>query len=552
MRKTIIYIFLLLASFSLTGCADMLETEPTIEIDKSVILEDVDGAKVALNGIYSSMYTRIDWIQANTHQTFGYMATILCAEVMGEDMIHTAEGAGWFFKDYSYDMRRRYTSKIWRNYFTWKYFYELISNANYILSVENTLEGDADKIKDVMGQAYAIRAYCYFMLAQSFQQTYKGHETLPGAPIYTEPTTSATEGEERGTLEKVYLRINEDIDSSLKLLGKEDKDGEITGRTQEHISHLDYYAVNLLKARIALVQNEWRKAANAAAIACEKPGTSLLSMTAATVVKGTFNDASSEWTTGTTPFNSVASTSVLWGAEVISEQSRVFGSFYAHMDACTNVYYAAESPKCISNWLYAQIPVNDIRRGWWNGDIGIPAAKWKYGANINYNQHKFQWKNQTSFTGDYIFMRTEEAYLILAEALCQLEEYQDARDAIMELGSRRDPNYDQRLSKFTDSNVQSFASVGTLKTLMDEILLQRRIELWGEAGRIYDILRLAQGWTRYWEVNGQPSNHTDYLSKYSDYLNFPADYMECIMMIPQAEIDNNPNMSADDQNPYKE
>ena len=42
------------------------------------------------------------------------------------------------------------------------------------------------------------------------------------------------------------------------------------------------------------------------------------------------------------------------------------------------------------------------------------------------------------------------------------------------------------------------------------------------------------------------------MSKYSDYLNFPADYMECIMMIPQAEIDNNPNMSADDQNPYKE
>ncbi len=89
-----------------------------------------------------------------------------------------------------------------------------------------------------------------------------------------------------------------------------------------------------------------------------------------------------------------------------------------------------------------------------------------------------------------------------------------------------------------------------MKTLLDEIILQRRIELWGEAGRIFDILRLAKGWTRYWEVNGEKSNHTNYLSKYAEYLNFPADYLECIMMIPQAEIDNNPNITAADQNPY--
>lgn len=40
------------------------------------------------------------------------------------------------------------------------------------------------------------------------------------------------------------------------------------------------------------------------------------------------------------------------------------------------------------------------------------------------------------------------------------------------------------------------------------------------------------------------------MSKYAEYLSFPADYLECIMMIPQAEIDNNPNITAADQNPY--
>ena len=88
------------------------------------------------------------------------------------------------------------------------------------------------------------------------------------------------------------------------------------------------------------------------------------------------------------------------------------------------------------------------------------------------------------------------------------------------------------------------------KGLLDEILLQRRIELWGETGRIYDILRQGKGWTRYWEVKGEKTNHSNWLSKYSEYLNFPPDFLECILMIPQNEIDNNPNISNADQNPY--
>lgn len=152
-------------------------------------------------------------------------------------------------------------------------------------------------------------------------------------------------------------------------------------------------------------------------------------------MKGTFDDATKNWTTGKTPFNSVASSSVLWGAEMLSEQSTVYASFFSNMDACTDVYYAAETPKCISNWLYAQIPDTDVRKGWWNGNIGIPAEDWSYGANINYNQHKFQWADQKAHKGDYIFMRLEEAYLIRAEALCRMgAEYEDeARRTLLEL-----------------------------------------------------------------------------------------------------------------------
>jgi hypothetical protein len=539
-RFTILFFITLAAAF--IGCNRELDIDPTDQMSKNAVLSDVEGMQVAMDGVYAAMYHKIDFVSANMHQCFGNMAVILAADLMGEDMVHTAQGPGWFWKDYTYEMRSRYTSTIWRSYFTWKYFYSIISNCNYIIASADDATGDENEKGYVLGQAYATRAYSYFMLIQSFQQTYKGHEQSPGVPVYTEPTTSASKGKGRGTVAEVYSQIDSDLNEALVLF-------EESGVGQKHVSHLDFYSTSLLKARVALVENDWQTAADAAADALKKPGKTLLSLSEAAVIKGTFDDETSEWTTGSTTFNSVDSPNVLWGAQILSEQSNVFASFFSMMDACTDVYYATESPKCISNWLYSQIPDTDVRKGWWNGNIGIPKSKWHYGANINYNQFKFQWKNQKSHTGDYIFMRLEEAVLIRAEALCRLGDDEGAKAALAELESRRNPNYESRIASLTGFE-QTFSSVGEVSTLLDEILLQRRIELWGEVGRIYDILRLGKGWTRTWSVGGEESNHTDRLTKYADHLNFPADYLECIMMIPQAEIDNNPNIGPEDQNPF--
>lgn len=525
------------------SCQKMMETSPTVEVDKNLILKDAESMCIAMDGVYATMYNRIDFVSANAHQCFGNLSVILAAELMGEDMVQTAQGPGWFWRDYTYDVRSRYTSKIWRCYFVWKYFYEIINNVNYILRAGPSAGGSRQELDDVMAQAYAARAYSYFMLIQSYQQTYKGHETLPGVPVYTEPTTASSKGKGRGTVADVYRQIDADLDSALVCFGR-------SGLKRKHISHLDIYSTSLIQARVALVQNDWSKAEKAARKVLESPA-KLLTMEQAAVTKGTFDDKTTEFTTGRTPFNSISCPSILWGAEAVSDQisNIVFASFYSMMDACTNVYYAAEAPKCISNWLYAQIPETDVRKGWWNGNIGKPREKWSYGANIDYNQFKFQWANQKTAAGDYVFMRLEEAYLILAEALCRQGRDEEARQAMASLLEKRDPGYAATLDRLSGS-VQTFGSVGTVTTLLDYILLQRRIELWGETGRIHDILRQGKGWTRYWEIGGEMSNHSDYLSKYPQYRNFPADFIECIYMIPQVEIDNNPNINSEDQNPY--
>ena len=71
-------------------------------------------------------------------------------------------------------------------------------------------------------------------------------------------------------------------------------------------------------------------------------------------------------------------------------------------------------------------------------------------------------------------------------------------------------------------------------SLLEEILLQRRIELWGEFGRIYDIKRLRQGFVRTAEM-GHPAAALLPSLKLSDPESF-----DWVLTIPQAEIDANP------------
>ena len=76
---------------------------------------------------------------------------------------------------------------------------------------------------------------------------------------------------------------------------------------------------------------------------------------------------------------------------------------------------------------------------------------------------------------------------------------------------------------------------------MDEILFQRRVELWGEAGRIFDLQRLGLGYNR--AYNG--SNHTQTVQTKNTKAGSPL----FILPLPQSEIDGNENITDADQNP---
>lgn len=77
---------------------------------------------------------------------------------------------------------------------------------------------------------------------------------------------------------------------------------------------------------------------------------------------------------------------------------------------------------------------------------------------------------------------------------------------------------------------------------MDEILLQRRIELWGEAGRLFDIKRLKLGFNRDYVGTNHPEKLTS--------INTTPGSIKFALPIPQTEFDGNKALDpTKDQNP---
>jgi hypothetical protein len=120
-------------------------------------------------------------------------------------------------------------------------------------------------------------------------------------------------------------------------------------------------------------------------------------------------------------------------------------------------------------------------------------------------------------------MRVAEMYLIAAEGYARTGTNDDlARTRLYDLQSTRDPKY----KKSTLSG----------DALIEAILYARRIELWGEFGRVYDIKRLRQGFVRTAEM-GHPAAALLQNLKVNDPETF-----DWVLTIPQAEIDANPYM----------
>ena len=135
----------------------------------------------------------------------------------------------------------------------WTRAYSAIGSANIIINAdEEKLEGTADAIKHIKGQAYFLRALAHFDLLRQYGQQYAGGGTL-GVPYITE-----FKGEDlfpsRNSVQEVKTNIYADLEKAYASMNSSTADKQYPTK----------HAAKALESRLALYFKEWDKAITAA------------------------------------------------------------------------------------------------------------------------------------------------------------------------------------------------------------------------------------------------------------------------------------------------
>ena len=511
------YFFLAVAAcLSLTACESMMDLQPEGATKTDALKQDAynkipANAAAEINAIYAQMIALYAGGTSN-HNDFGVASCMMLLESEGQDWIGPNTGYNWF--GYADFYARNYNAAV--NLLMWNTYYKTIAACNMVCASTDPETTNPDLMAN-LGQARAVRAYCYSILAQLYQFTYNAENaSKPCVPIVHESLTAEQQAANpRASLQEVYDFIMADLNYAIPALG---------GWARADKGAADQAVAYGLRARVNMLLGNYADAAEDAKMAIQVSGAQ--PYTLADVSKPTFCHAEHN--------------SVIW-ANMIVESNDVVQTgiinWPSHMSSLyTDGYTGVGTYREISSDLYSKISPTDVRKGWWlNENLESPLldhpayAGWK-GNGVPYANVKFGVPDDDMVNlvadADWTLMRYEEMLLIQAEGLARSNQ-EAAAKALLEgwVKANRDANYTCRASDEAG--------------LVEEIWMQRRIELWGEGFAWFDLNRLekpiirttSSNWPEAWIVDVD-AHH------------------ECrIWTLPDREIQNNDGIDESDNNP---
>ena len=454
---------------------------------KKIVIEEIElDPEQALADIWLWMVT-FNQTGSGAHDDFGYMGSLHATDMMCEDIVMGA--SHWFNYDHQLDNNQENYRRVrchWTNY------YGMIAKANEIISLYPDGGNTIDK-KGWLGQAQAIRGLAYLHLIQLFQFASNEDGTIntnaPGVPLiyteadgYTEKEIVAFTG--RNTVGDVMRQIEKDLLAAVANLE--------FGYKRPSKDYIDASVANGILARYYLLANKWKEAADASNKA--RQGYTMMPATESGLFDGFVSLYNKEW---------------MWGFYHTTETQSTYSSFFSMISNIAPGYAGiGYAPRLIDVRLYNQIPNTDFRKQWFNGPDGATqvteAASLPY-ANVKFG-HNMDW------TENYMYMRAAEMVLIEAEAYAHMGNGTKAAEVLKVLMDERQPGWNETT------------------VTVDDIHLQRRIELWGEGFAYYDLKRLNKGIDRTYEGN-------NYMPGYD--IKVPARDTRWYYQIPKEEINNN-------------
>jgi len=519
--KKIQYILLAALVLGTVACSDSwMTTQPegatkTADQKAKAEQQNADAAAANINAMYANfiaLYGGAGDMGYSRHNDFGYSAICIFTEAQGMDFIGQNIGYNWFSQClYSENRANESNTAIGLvDHIIWNTYYKIINAANNVIGGID--ENEPGSMEDALCQAFCVRAFAYFQLAQLYQFTYQGHENDKCVPLVV-PNMPADKqlNNPRATVAEVYALISHDLDYACNSVS-------FASFTRDDNGFCNQAVAFGLRARVNLVKGDKAQAAADAQECLTQSGATPLSI--AECGKPGFADATAHnviWGNIIVETNDIVQTSIVnWPSHL--------SSFYG------DGYVGVGAYRSISTDLYSKISDTDVRKGWWlNADnesplldvAGYSAAKENIqGAEIPHITTKFgTGDGSTSGLGaaaaDWIIMRAEEMLLIIAEA------NNDAAALEAFVTTYRDPEYK------VSGNVA------------DAVWIQRRIELWGEGFAFQDILRLHKDIDRTLSTNW-PAAWVQHI---------PADHGCLIYRLPQAEVEANQGISEADNNP---
>ncbi len=413
---------------------------------------------------FMSGILRLSRSQFERTDSGGLYSMYFARVVKGNDLVL---GYQWYLYDYENDNRE---STYGRTTFSWEFPYSMINQLNLLIDGVKKSSKLSEPEKDAfLGQGYALRAFYYFQLAMEFQHTYSYDTSLPAPPIYKEP---ALEGKAMSTMGELYDFILSDLNTAV----------EIVPETRVNKSYINRNVAYAILARVHQVMGNWQEAANAAAIARQG-----------------FELSPSEYRLG---FDDINAREWIWGMPQRADQSNYF---YIAPHAFTDNVNDGYGLAFWNKEFVSLFTPTDVR----NTFVDL----YKVG-NGNQYYARASSKFTFDFSSDIPIIRFPEMLLIEIEAKARLGNESEASGLLLSLQKNRDPN--------------ASASGNSGNALIEEILVERRKELYGEMGvEWFDAKRLRRGITR-------TGNH-----RVGSSASLLPDDKKFFLKIPQKEIDTN-------------
>ena len=516
MKKIFFAVAMFVVALATTGCTKLLLSEPRgNEASEEQVESNVDALEYSLSGLYNLMYSGSDqsdnqFQQLNMIEGQKYIDVM--SDIIASDAAVPHYGYGWMSSRSYMD---QYLSDNRFNRWLWKYEYNNIRNANMIIKrcnnfLNSSTAGDEIKAtaKIVRAQAVVLRSHFYSNLFNFYVKPGDTSKKF-GIIYYDENNMEEVQG--LSDYKDVVAKVIEDTKAAIADIEAAGLQNPTKFRLDANIAKMILAYIHLNRGRFFDETKKTESCTEALRLANE--------VIAATKAKHPILPYAELKTNG---FNSVKSKNWMWGLDVTTEKTYSIYCFFSFVDIYTYGYASVNGFIGIDKGVYEKLDVmldpKDGRKEWWSPALKAGGNTFNYVADNKYfTSVGKRFQGDRNWENDYCFMRSEEAYLVAAEAAYVLGNEAEAKTHLKELVAQRSP----------ENNAIDGLTGDALK---DYIQNNWRIECWLE-GKTFMALKRFR-----WDVV-RSTNHFYHAGKTFKYTDDPFTFL-----IPDVETNYNPKL----------